>query len=775
MPKDSLAAKRYRIDVEVLRAHAAKLHTYTKPNISSYATLHNLPYQRLLRAYKDAPTRSDRKPNNCRLTDAQDYALERYLDAINAIGFGIHHRMIAQQAYALLQETYIGVDEEPPQLGKNWARRWLHRHPKYRRVKSKPMEVQRMLAQQPEALRQWFDQLEATMAELGVQPHDMYNMDETGCRIGVATSQYVYSVGGRDVFVANANNRELVTLVECVNSGGYAIEPMVIIKAKSLMEHWVVDLPDNYLIAVSDTGYSNDQLALAWLKHFNQRTKRRSTGAWRLLLLDGHGSHATKEFIQYAEQQKIQLYALPAHTTHLLQPLDVGCFQPLKWYHGRCLEWASRTGSRDINKADFIATIEEIRRLTFTRSTIQSGWRRTGLSPWAPEVVLNQLQPRDDDSEYEGDRDTPPPPRRAATPQYVQSSPLSLGSSPSRPPPLKRFTTVRNRLVGVQLQARLQRNRDARGSSPTAWTPTAETENPQLGSAAFSTPKTARQFQAQEQLVYAAIREHMPREIAASVIKHHRGVAAMALIAAGLQRDLHHTEAAQLAKSERRKRKRRALEATGGPIYSQDARRMVERRQIDDVARLQQDLAARVFRELRIIANKWKRIRPTIRSHGKQYVKRAATGVTIYRDVSRWQYNHNDPKLNTMRRDKYVYIQQQLSDKYSTRELTTEQTPTIQVVNEVRHPVCPYQALCQLPKPPGNSPDDDAIDEEENSQNQSLFERSASPCPKIESQERPLHAIIADEMGSDTGSSDYESDCSDAAYSGCSQNDWGAT
>ena len=78
----------------------------------------------------------------------------------------------------------------------------------------------------------------------------------------------------------------------------------------------------------------------------------------------------------------------------------------------------------------------------------------------------------------------------------------------------------------------------------------------------------------------------------------------MALIANGLERELHHTKAAETAKAERRKRKRRTLEATGGPIYSQDARAMVERRQTDDVARLQQDLAARILRELTIIANK---------------------------------------------------------------------------------------------------------------------------------------------------------------------------
>ncbi|EMD58226.1 hypothetical protein COCSADRAFT_44804, partial [Bipolaris sorokiniana ND90Pr] len=100
---------------------------------------------------------------------------------------------------------------------------------------------------------------------------------------------------------------------------------------------------------------------------------------------DRHKSHYTKQFCQLAEDNKIQLFALPPHTTHLLQPLDVGWFQPLKWYHGKTLEYASRTGSRDIKKADFMATIEEIRCLTFTKSTICSGWRRTGIMPYKPD------------------------------------------------------------------------------------------------------------------------------------------------------------------------------------------------------------------------------------------------------------------------------------------------------------------------------------------------------------------------------------------------------
>ncbi|ENI00983.1 hypothetical protein COCC4DRAFT_149178, partial [Bipolaris maydis ATCC 48331] len=77
-------------------------------------------YKRLLRAYKNAPTRSDKKPTNYRLNDAQDLALKRYINAANAsIGFSIHHRIIAQQAYASLQESYIGPHKSPTPLGYN--------------------------------------------------------------------------------------------------------------------------------------------------------------------------------------------------------------------------------------------------------------------------------------------------------------------------------------------------------------------------------------------------------------------------------------------------------------------------------------------------------------------------------------------------------------------------------------------------------------------------------------------------------------------------------
>src|SRR5205823_5509592 len=151
---------------------------------------------------------------NYRLTETQDLALVRYLEAIDAIGFGVHRTMIEQQANFLISEAYLGSNEAPPVVGKQWARRWLKKHPQFKWIKAKPLDIERKLAQEPEALRGWFDRLKGFIDNRGIQPGDTYNMDETGCRIGVAKSQYVYTKNGRQLFIPCTNNRELVTLIE---------------------------------------------------------------------------------------------------------------------------------------------------------------------------------------------------------------------------------------------------------------------------------------------------------------------------------------------------------------------------------------------------------------------------------------------------------------------------------------------------------------------------------------------------------------------------------
>ncbi len=127
---------------------------------------------------------------------------------------------------------------------------------------------------------------------------------------------------------------------------------MIILSAKTHQQNWYAntDLHDDTLIAVSDTGYANDELSFEWLRHFDRHSAQRTQGAYRLLILDGYGSHCTYHFLQYCEQKKILPFTLLPHTTHLCQPLDVVLFQPYKHWHAEAVDNATRTGCEKLHQ-----------------------------------------------------------------------------------------------------------------------------------------------------------------------------------------------------------------------------------------------------------------------------------------------------------------------------------------------------------------------------------------------------------------------------------------
>ncbi|KAH7563633.1 plasma membrane calciumhypothetical proteintransporting atpase 2 [Bipolaris maydis] len=144
-------------------------------------------------------------------------------------------------------------------------------------------------------------------------------------------------------------------------------------------------------VGLSENGWTTDQLGVEWVKHFNQHTAARTAGVYRLLILDGHSSHATLEFDQYCTENKIITLCMPPYTSHLLQPLDVSCYSPLKRAYGREFEELARHGVYHVDKTDFLAAYTRIRPTVFTQQNIQAGFRATGLVSSCPDRVLSSL------------------------------------------------------------------------------------------------------------------------------------------------------------------------------------------------------------------------------------------------------------------------------------------------------------------------------------------------------------------------------------------------
>jgi hypothetical protein len=57
---------------------------------------------------------------------------------------------------------------------------------------------------------------------------------------------------------------------------------------------------------------------------------KNTSGKLCLLIYDGHSSHITSDMVEMVAANNIHLFCLPPHTTHRLQPLDVGIFRPVQ-------------------------------------------------------------------------------------------------------------------------------------------------------------------------------------------------------------------------------------------------------------------------------------------------------------------------------------------------------------------------------------------------------------------------------------------------------------
>ena len=85
---------------------------------------------------------------------------------------------------------------------------------------------------------------------------------------------------------------------------------------------------------------------------------------------------------------------MPPHSSHILQPLDVGCFSPLKTLYSKQIESLICVRINYITKLKFLPAFKEAFEAAFTEQNIKSGFRATGLVPYNPANVLSHLDLR---------------------------------------------------------------------------------------------------------------------------------------------------------------------------------------------------------------------------------------------------------------------------------------------------------------------------------------------------------------------------------------------
>jgi hypothetical protein len=244
--------------------------------------------------------------------------------------------------------------------------------------------------------------LEDTIRDYGIQEADIYNMDEKGFMMGVSgRAKVVIKATERNKFVTTDGNREWVSVIESVRSTGDLLPSMIIFKGKVHMEKWFKDksiIRDSH-IATSPNGWTDNELGCLWLVQLFEPVTRNSVGANRLLVLDGHESHISWAFIRHCWDHNIVPLCFPAHSTHLLQPLDIGLFSPLAKAYGKVVDNIVRFSHQRITKLEFLRAYFEAHDTAFTTKNIKSAFLTAGIQPLNRSVVLDKLPATEDDLE----------------------------------------------------------------------------------------------------------------------------------------------------------------------------------------------------------------------------------------------------------------------------------------------------------------------------------------------------------------------------------------
>ena len=381
---------------ELIEEAIAGIETGKYSNANEAAQKLGIPSNTLYRRLAGGKSRTEARQEQQHLTAAEEKALVQWLTRLIENGYPARHVFVREMAEEIRNRHVANINDNSielvsyPSIGSSWVQRFLHRHQHLKTVIGVPIEAARMRDTSQEAIDNWFAAFVETIEEHNIMTENIYNMDETGFSIRTLQSAHVIiDKRMRKSFQAHPGRQEWVTSIECICADGTITSPFIIFKGEHISSAWIPkNAPHDWKFSCNSKGWTSNIHGLEWLRRcFEPATREKANGRTRLLICDGHDSHITGDFILHCIQNNIILLLLPPHSSHILQPLDVGLFGPLKTAMSSQLHRLIRTGVSRLQKVEWLHYYVLPWSIALTQKNIAAGWRGAGLFPFNPEKV----------------------------------------------------------------------------------------------------------------------------------------------------------------------------------------------------------------------------------------------------------------------------------------------------------------------------------------------------------------------------------------------------
>lgn len=204
------------------------------------AELYGIDHNKLARAVKGGRSMDEANAAKQKLSPAEERVLVNFILNSADRGFPMTHRSIESYANAILQKR-IGSNYQP--VGSGWIFAFLDRNRRDLQTHwSKPLDMQRAQALNPEAVKHWFDLVEELVVNTGIKKEDIYGMDESGFPpADQGKSKVVGARGTKTQHKQGGADRENVTAIVTICADGTSLRPTIIFKGQGFTESWFSD------------------------------------------------------------------------------------------------------------------------------------------------------------------------------------------------------------------------------------------------------------------------------------------------------------------------------------------------------------------------------------------------------------------------------------------------------------------------------------------------------------------------------------------------------
>ena len=357
---------------------------------------YNVPVETLRRRTTGLVSLDCRPGPHTVLTSEEEARLAQYCVTMADMGFGVTPEGVMAIAYAIADKTGRDHPFTEGHAGRGWYEGFMARQATLTLRAPQPLSYARAVSSNKETINDFFAKLGAIYGRLNLiaKPSQIFNADETGVTIVHHPSKVIAQIGRRNVpSVTSADKGKTHTLLACVSASGLVIAPFMVYPRKQPVPKKLREgAYPNTVFHVSDNGWITKYLFFEWFKMFAQMIPPSRPV---LLVLDGHGSHITIDVIEYARANEIHMLCLPSHTSHVLQPLDVGVFKSFKSFFSKvCRQYMAKNPGSVITEDILASVVGSAFAQSHTPLNILGGFKKAGIYPFNPgEVSDRQLAP----------------------------------------------------------------------------------------------------------------------------------------------------------------------------------------------------------------------------------------------------------------------------------------------------------------------------------------------------------------------------------------------